>query len=274
MGSRIRYTYVIDYLTQLETANVSYAAAAREAKLPLLVTDPSDFIAKRPLWRFVTHAARAAHLPLLGLRAGLFTVATGNGAILADHACVAGPTLLDGLRTFLRLAQQEANEFPAGIVFDGGGAWPWQRGLTPVESGPPGAEPLAIRIPLEALATPCPQACRGPVSGWCTCERNTVGFCRWATPGSDHQLSGCSRHSDQPRLRRRAGAGQPPDPAAPARRSRAEISRSGGPIPRAVCGAPPPRHPRADRRALPHARLRRRVPLLSGVPQGNRDEPG
>jgi hypothetical protein len=135
----IRYAYVTDYLAQLDALNASYTNSARQARLPLLVAGPRDFVAKRPLWRFVTHAARVAAMPLLTLRAALFTVTEGFGVTVADRACAASPTLRDGVGAFMRLTQRETNDFPGGVMFRAGAIWPWQRGLTPTEQGPPGA---------------------------------------------------------------------------------------------------------------------------------------
>jgi AraC-like DNA-binding protein len=140
----IRYAYVTDYLAQLDAANVSYASTARQSRLPLLVADPRDFVAKRPLWRFVTLAARTAGQPLLGLYAGQFTVTDGHAVTVVDRARAAGPTLRDGVSAFMRLAQQEANEFPGGVMLRAGGIWPWQRGLTPNGQDPPGAEQMEL----------------------------------------------------------------------------------------------------------------------------------
>lgn len=140
----IRYAYALDYLDRLDVRNVSYARAARQAKLPLLVSDPRDLIAKRPLWRFVDTAARTANEPILGLHAGEFTVTEGHATSLSERARLAGPTVADGLRAFTRLARAEANELPCGVLEHSGDLWPWTHGLTATEQGPPGAAQMEL----------------------------------------------------------------------------------------------------------------------------------
>jgi len=142
----IRYAYALDYLSELDARNVSYAELARRANLPLLVSDPRDFVAKRPLWRFVDDAARATGDRTLGLRAGEFSVADGHGISIAERACLAGPTVSEGLRAFTHLIRGEANETPCGIIERSGGLWAWQHGLVPTEQGPPGAEQMELFI--------------------------------------------------------------------------------------------------------------------------------